>query len=156
MKTHRSNEPARHRNEHWEHEQKHSTFNIQRPTPNQVPPWMFDVECSMLNVPKLMGRLARNAAWLLTGFFLLNTPLAQAQPTNVPAVSDQPSLKLVASAEIQISRTGVFGEMTNFASSGSSKTISSFPDPPSTSKPWISLSGRSFLLTSSNAASHFL
>ena len=48
---------------------------------------MFDVECSMLNVPKLMGRLARNAAWLLTGFFLLNTPLAQAQPTNVPAVS---------------------------------------------------------------------
>ena len=87
MKTHRSNEPARHRNEHSEHEQKHSTFNIQRPTPNQVHPGMFDVECSILNVPKLMGRLARNAAWLLAGFFLLNTPLAQAQPTNPPAVS---------------------------------------------------------------------
>ena len=55
--------------------------------------------------------------------------------TNAPAFSDQASLKLVASAEIQISRTGVLGEMTNFVSSGSSKRTSSFPLSPSTSKP---------------------
>src|SRR5438552_13671609 len=47
----------------------------------------------------------------------------------------QPSLKLVESAEIQISRTGVLGEITNLASSGSSKRTSSFPASPSTSKP---------------------
>ncbi len=41
--------------------------------------------------------------------------------------SDQLSLKLVERAEIQISRTGVFGETTNLASSGSSKMTSSLP-----------------------------
>ncbi len=50
-------------------------------------------------------------------------------------VSDQPSLKLVERAEIQISRMGVLGEMTNLAGSGSSKMTSSLPLSPSTSKP---------------------
>jgi len=35
------------------------------------------------------------------------------------AASDQPSLKLVVSAEIQICRTGAFGLMTKRVSSGS-------------------------------------
>jgi len=37
----------------------------------------------------------------------------------------------VESAEIQISRIGVFGEITNFASSGSSNSTSSLPLSPS-------------------------
>jgi len=47
-----------------------------------------------------------------------------------PAASDQESLKLVVSAEIQICRTGVFGLMTNLVSSASSNSTSSFPLPP--------------------------
>ena len=54
---------------------------------------------------------------------------------NAPAASDQESLKLVESAEIQIWRTGAFGVMTNFISSGSSNSTSSLPLPPSTSNP---------------------
>src|SRR2546427_524133 len=67
--------------------------------------------------------------------------------------SFQPSLKLVESAEIQISRTGVLGEITNLASSGSSKTTSSFPDSPSTSKPCSSPRASRRFLRSSKAAS---
>ena len=55
--------------------------------------------------------------------------------TKPPTASDQESLKLVVSAEIQIWRTGVFGLMTNLVSSASSNWISSFPLPPSTSNP---------------------
>src|ERR1043166_5017946 len=69
--------------------------------------------------------------------------------------SDQPSLKLVESAEIQISRTGVFGEITNFAGSGSSHTTSSLPLPPSTSKPCSSPASSSRRFNSSSAVSHF-
>jgi outer membrane lipoprotein-sorting protein len=64
---------------------QHSTFNIQRSTPNRIFPWMFDVECSMLNVSKFMGFLARNGACILAGFILFNAPGAKAQPTNPPA-----------------------------------------------------------------------
>src|ERR1700676_5385138 len=67
--------------------------------------------------------------------------------------SDQPSLKLVESAEIHISRTGVFGEMTNLASSGSSKITSSLPLSPSTSKPCSSPSASKRRFNSSKAAS---
>src|SRR5258707_2613089 len=69
--------------------------------------------------------------------------------------SDQPSLKLVERAEIQISRTGVFGEITNLASSGSSKITSSFPASPSTSKPCASPRVSRRFLRFSNAASAF-
>src|SRR5437660_6535844 len=65
------------------------------------------------------------------------------------------SLKLVESAEIQISRTGVFGEITNLASWGSSKSTSSLPDSPSTSKPWASPRASRRFFKSSNAASAF-
>src|SRR5712671_2834897 len=73
--------------------------------------------------------------------------------TKVFLASDQPSLKLVERAEIQISRTGVFGETTNLASSGSSKMTSSLPLSPSTSKPCWSPTVRRRRLMSSNAAS---
>src|SRR5437868_14857988 len=69
--------------------------------------------------------------------------------------SDHASLKLVDSAEIQISRTGVFGEITNLASVGSSKITSSFPASPSTSKPRSSPSASRRFFRSSNAASAF-
>src|SRR6266478_9540190 len=75
--------------------------------------------------------------------------------TNVFLLSDQPSLKLVERAEIQISRTGVLGETTNLASSGSSKMTSSLPLSPSTSKPCSSPSVSSRRLRSSKAASAF-
>src|SRR6202030_4624422 len=75
--------------------------------------------------------------------------------TNACAESDQPSLKLVVSAEIQICRTGVFGLMTKRVSSSSSNSISSLPAPPSTSKScWSPISSRR-LRRDSNAASHF-
>src|ERR1700730_4699229 len=76
--------------------------------------------------------------------------------TNVFFISDHPSLKEVESAEIQISRIGVFGEITNFPSSGSSKITSSFPLSPSTSKPCSSASTSRRFLRSANAASAFL
>src|ERR1700676_3990419 len=69
--------------------------------------------------------------------------------------SDQPSLMLVESAEIQISRTGVFGDTPNFAFSGSSKITSSFPLSPSTSKPCSSPTTNSRRFKSSNALSAF-
>src|ERR1700719_4406654 len=70
-------------------------------------------------------------------------------------VSDQPSLKLVESAEIQISRIGVLGDTTNLASSGSSKMTSSLPLSPSTSKPCSSPRVSKRRLRSSKAASAF-
>src|SRR5258708_4648427 len=75
--------------------------------------------------------------------------------TNELFVSDQPSLKLVESAEIQISRTDVFVEITNLLASGSSKITSSLPLSPSTSKPFTSPASSSRFFNSSNAASHF-
>src|SRR6202011_2704520 len=75
--------------------------------------------------------------------------------TNDLRPSDQLSLKLVESAEIQISRTGVLGETTNLASSGSSKITSSFPLSPSTSKPCSSPAVSMRRLSSSNAESAF-
>src|SRR5580704_4685872 len=68
---------------------------------------------------------------------------------------DQLSLKLVESAEIQISRTGVLGETTNLASSGSSNRTSSFPLSPSTSKPCSSPKASRRRFNSSKAASAF-
>src|SRR5580704_13441843 len=75
--------------------------------------------------------------------------------TNELRASDQPSLKLVESAEIQISRTGVLGETTNLASSGSSKITSSLPLSPSTSKPCASPSVSKRRFNSSKAPSAF-
>src|SRR5580704_7992563 len=75
--------------------------------------------------------------------------------TNDLRPSDQLSLKLVESAEIQISRTGVLGETTNLASSGSSKMTSSFPLSPSTSKPCSSPNASRRRFNSSKAASAF-
>src|SRR5580658_4821521 len=76
--------------------------------------------------------------------------------TNAFFVSDHPSLKEVDSAEIQISRIGVFGETTNFTSSGSSKITSSFPLSPSTSKPCSSATTSNRFFSSAKAASAFL
>src|SRR2546421_2137986 len=75
--------------------------------------------------------------------------------TNALRGSFHPSLKLLESAEIQISRTGVLGEITNLASTGSSNSTSSFPDSPSTSKPCSSPAVSMRRLRSSNAASAF-
>src|SRR5258707_4875533 len=75
--------------------------------------------------------------------------------TNELFASDQPSLKLVESAEIQISRTGVFGEITNLLASGSSKITSSFPLSPSTSNPCSSPASSIRRFNSANAASLF-
>src|SRR5438105_6111510 len=75
--------------------------------------------------------------------------------TNAFLAAFHASLKLVESAEIQISRTGVFGEITNLASVGSSKITSSFPASPSTSKPCSSPSASRRFFRSSNAASAF-
>ena len=63
---------------------KHSTFNIQRPTLNEddrTHPWMFNVECSMLNVSPVHFRIGMLLALLVLapGF------LANAQTTNAPA-----------------------------------------------------------------------
>src|SRR5580692_3763957 len=69
--------------------------------------------------------------------------------------SDQPSLKEVDNAEIQISRIGVFGETTNFTSSGSSKITSSLPLSPSTSKSCSSATTSKRFLSSVKAASAF-
>ena len=55
--------------------------------------------------------------------------------TNASAASDQPNLKLVESAEIQICRAAVLGLMTKRTSSGSSNSNSSFSPSPSTSNP---------------------
>src|SRR5260370_39265800 len=66
---------------------------------------------------------------------------------------DQLSLKLVERAEIQISRTGGFGETANLASSGSSKMTSRLPLSPYTSKPCSSPRARRRRLSSSKAVS---
>jgi len=46
--------------------------------------------------------------------------------TKALRIRSSQALKLVESAETQISRTGVLGEITNLASSGSSKITSEF------------------------------
>ena len=73
--------------------------------------------------------------------------------TKAPTSSDQPSLKLVARAEIQICCTGEFGLMTNRVSSGSSNSTSSFSEPPSTSNPCSSASAIRRCSSASKAAS---
>jgi outer membrane lipoprotein-sorting protein len=84
---------------------QHSTFNIQLPRPDRIFPWMFGVECSVLNVSKFMGGLACRGVCLLAGFSLLNLSIAQAQPTNPPApVSLEQINQAMAKADTVFSR----------------------------------------------------